>query len=273
MSALSKTAFEVSPVFDDERYEVMLQSAEKTMPAVKATQESFNKSSSQMKTVALDITDLTPIGTAKHIVAAIDRTRRALKDSEIDARRRQLKLERKQAELAEADGNRAKKLELDILEISSQMEDLRAAQRGAVKKLTFLTEQYDSICQEIGVEVITEEMYEADQPVYHVMRAMSQALAAARARGGLIDEGNFIYLQDLGINGAVAQRELTAYLEKEQELLNQGHVPSFEMQRNWLIAVAEKFAPEIERYAEARGLKSFVQEALAQPASVKEVTE
>lgn len=273
MSEILKKTFDVAPVFDDKRYEMMLQSVEDVMPAVRATQESFNKSSSQMKTVALDITDLTPIGTAKHIVAAIDRTRRALKESEINARREELKLDRKRSELAEADGNRAKKLELDILQISSQLEDLRAGQRGAVKKLTFLVEQYESICQEIGVDVITEEMYEADQPVYHVMRAMSQALAAARARGGLIDEGNFIYLQDLGINGAVAQRELTAYLETEQELLNQGHAPSFEMQRNWLLAVAEKFAPEIELYAQARGLKPFVHEALAQPVNPKEVTE
>jgi hypothetical protein len=94
------------------------------------------------------------------------------------------------------------------------------------------------------------------------MRAFSQALAAARARQGLIDEGNFIYLQDLGINGAAAQRELVAYLEAEQNLLNEGIVPTFEMQRDWLRAVGEKFAPEVSRYAEARGLIPFVDAAL-----------
>ena len=48
---------------------------------------------------------------------------------------------------------------------------------------------------------------------YHVMTCLKQALNAARARGGVIDEGNLIYLFDMGINSAQAQAEIYAYLE------------------------------------------------------------
>lgn len=253
------------------RYEMMMDSASSSAPQINQTKESFNKASSQLKTVTLDINDLTPIGTARHVVASIDRTRKALKESEIAAQRKEIDAREKRQKLATVSGFDAERLEVDLLEIESQLEDLRASQRGAIRKLAFLAEQYRSICDGLGVDVITEEMYEADQANHHVMRALSQALAAARARGGLIDEGNFIYLQDLGINGAAAQREMTAYFEVEQELLNNGHVPTFEVQMRWLRAMAEKFAGEVARYAESRGLKPLVRHALAQP-TTEEIT-
>jgi len=259
------------PAVPNSRYDMMMQDVTRSLPAITETQESFNKSSSQLKTVTLDINDLTPVGTARHIVAAIDRTRKALKESEINAQRKEIDARDKRHRLTTASGFDAERLEVDLLEIESQLEDLRASQRGAIRKLAFLTEQYRSICDGLGVEVITEEMYEADQATYHVMRALSQALAAARARGGLIDEGNFIYLQDLGINGAAAQREMTAYFEAEHDLLNNGRVPTFEMQATWLRAMADKFAGEVTRYAESRGMAPLVRHALAQPSS-EEIT-
>jgi len=85
----------------------------------------------------------------------------------------------------------------------------------------------------------------------------------------LIDEGNFIFFQDLGINGAAAQRELITYLEMEQQMLNEGKVPTFEVQYGWLDAVSDKFAPQVALYAEHRGLIPQVEAALAQP---KELT-
>lgn len=262
---------EIEPYIQAERYELMLKETNSLMPQIMETIESFNKASSQLKTVTLDINDLTEIGTAKHIVAAIDQTRKALKESEIGVRRKELDLKRKEEQLANASGFDADELEIDILEIHSQLEDVRAAQRGALRRLSFLAEQYRAICDSLGVETVTEEMYEENEPKYHVMRAMSQALAAARARGGLIDEGNFIYFQDLGINGAAMQRELIAYLEMEQSVINDGNVPSFEMQYSWLDAIGEKFKGEVARYAEARNLKPRVNIALAQAPALAEL--
>lgn len=248
------------------RYDSMMTRVQEVMPRVMESSESFGKSSSQLKTVTLDITDLTDVGAAKHILASINRTRQALKESEIAVRRKRLDLTRKEAALETATGFDADEILIDLTELGSQLEDTMAAQRGAVRKLAYLIEQYDAICQRLGVDVITEEMYEADQAKYHVMRAFSQGLAAARARGGVIDEGNFIYFQDLGVNGAAAQREVTAYFAAEQEMLNNMQVPTFEMQKNWLEAVGEKFAGEVSRYASSRGFVPVIPEVFAQAA-------
>ena len=252
--------------YDLTRYDNMMSRVQEVMPRVMESSESFGKSSSQLKTVTLDITDLTDVGAAKHILASINRTRQALKESEIAVRRKRLDLTRKEAAIETATGFDVDEILIDITELESQLEDTMSAQRGAVRKLAYLIEQYDSICQRLGVDVITEEMYEADQAKYHVMRAFSQGLAAARARGGVIDEGNFIYFQDLGVNGAAAQREVTAYFAAEQEMLNNMQVPTFEMQKNWLEAVGKKFAGEVSRYAVSRGFVPVIPEVFAQAA-------
>lgn len=246
-----------------ETYNAMMNRVAEIMPRISDSNKAFYKSDSQLKMVSLDITDLTDIGAAKHILARVERKKQALKESEIGVRRKRIEIAQKQKKLEKAQGYEAELLEIDILELSSQLEDTINYQSGAIRELTFLVEQYDAICQKLGVEVITEEMYEEDQAKYHVMKAFSQALAAARARNGLIDEGNFIYFQDLGINGAAAQREVIALLEAEQEMLNNEMVPTFEMQYEWLQGVGEKFCGEVSRYAKARGFIPFVESALA----------
>lgn len=238
------------------------------LPAIAESSQSFYKSDSQLKVVSLDITDLTDVSAAKHILARIEKKKLALKDADIADRKRTLKLKKLRKQYEEATEEEAELLGIKILELEYRAEDAVNYQRGAIRELTFLVEQYNAICQKLGVDVITEEMYEEDQPKAQTIRAFSQALAAARARQGLVDEGNFIFFQDLGINGAAAQREIVAYFEAEQEMLNNGQIPTFEMQYSWLQAVADKFCPEVKRYAEARGFVPFVEEALAQPKQV-----
>lgn len=245
-----------------EQYAGMQNRINEVMPKIQASSQSFYKSDSQLKIVSLDITELTDVGAAKHILARIERKKQALKESHLKLEKKKIKLAKKQEKHSEAEGHDKELLDLEILELNSRIEDTTNYQAGAIRELAFLVEQYESICERLGVEVITEDMYEADQAKYHVMRAFSQALASARARQGTIDEGNFIYFQDLGINGAAAQREVIALLEKEQEILNSGQVPTFELQYEWLQAIGEKFASEIQRYAEARGFIPLVEGAL-----------
>jgi len=251
-----------------ERYERMIDKVTELLPRIDASNESFYKSDSQIKTVSLNVTDLTDIGAAKHILARIERKREALKESELGLRRKRIELAQKQDEFDNASGYEADLLEIDILELSSQIESTQNYQRGAVREVTFLVHQYEAICKKLGVEVITEEMYEANESKAQVMRAFSQALAAARSRQGLIDEGNFIFFQDLGINGAAAQREVVAFLEMEQQIINNGKIPTFELQYDWLNAVSDKFCEQVALYSEYRGLVPHVEEALAQPKEI-----
>lgn len=251
-----------------ERYERMIDKVTDLLPRIDASNESFYKSDSQIKTVTLNVTDLTDVGAAKHILARIERKREALKESELGLRRKRIELAQKQDELDNASGYQAELLEIDILELASQIESTQNYQRGAIREVTFLVHQYEAICKKLGVEVITEEMYEANESKAQVMRAFSQALAAARSRQGLIDEGNFIFFQDLGINGAAAQREVVAFLEMEQQIINNGKIPTFELQYDWLNAVSDKFCEQVALYSEYRGLVPHVEEALAQPKEI-----
>ena len=91
---------------------------------------------------------------------------------------------------------------------------------------------------------------------------MKQALNAARSRNGMIDEGNLIYLFDLGINAAQAQAEVLAYLNTENQLISNGTAPTHEMTMRWLEACANKWANNPATFAARRGFSVFDRSSL-----------
>lgn len=250
MNELEKT-LEALP----EQYSPMLAKIDEVLPLAKIDTENFNKSSSQFKVATLDVVDLTPINSAKHLLAVIQQTRQALEEASISLRRKQLTLKRKELELMASEGTDTDELVIDIDELKIHIENIEASGRGAVRRLANALDQYQSILTALGKEHLTELDYEKDQARYHIMTAFNQALTAARARGGMIDEGNHIYLFQLGINGAVAQREITALLEAEQEAINNGVAPTHEGVVKWLNLVADKFEQAPEQYAAQRNMQ------------------
>ena len=239
------------------QYEPVLKKIETILPLANIDTENFNKSSSQFKTATLDVTDLTPINSAKHLLAVIQRTRQALEEANIKLRRKKLKLERKERELMSVEDSKSDALLIDIDELKIHIANIEASGRGAVRKLANALDQYEQILKALGKDHLTELDYEKDQARYHIMTAFNQALTAARSRGGLIDEGNHIYLFQLGINGAVAQQEVTALLEAEQEALNNGLVPTHEGVIMWLNLVADKFEKNPQLYASKRNMQTL----------------
>ena len=238
-----------------EQYTPVLSKIDSLLPLANIDTENFNKSSSQFKSVTLDVIDLTPINSAKHLLAVVQRTRQALEEASINLRRKKLELKRKELELMASEGNNTDELIIDIDELKIQIGNIEASGRGAVRKLASALDSYQNILIALGKDHLTELDYENDQARYHIMTAFNQALTAARARGGLIDEGNHIYLFQLGINGALAQREVTAFLEAEQEALNNGIAPSHEGIVAWLNIVADKFEKAPEQYAAQRNMQ------------------
>lgn len=249
-------------------YKGMLEHINANLPAIRRDSENFYKSASQFKNVTLDVTDLTPMGSLKHILAVIDRTRMALEEAHITVKRKQIELKQKTEEYDKAeDGNEKELLWIDIVEINNHLSNSENSVRGALRKLSFFTTQYQAIMEKLGKEEITEEDYELNESRHHVMTAMKQALCAARTRGGIIDEGNHIYLFDMGINGAVAQAEIFAFLQAEQEMLAKGEEPTQELTMKWLEACADKFANCGAKFAELRGFIPLDKKSLA-----KEIT-
>ena len=253
-----------SPMVKKE-YKVMLENINKTLPAIKQSRSNFYKSHSQFMGVMLDVTAITPVRSVKHTLAEIDKTRMALEEAHLKMMKKEIELKEKEKQLADGDYKNEferDRLEVEILEIKVNMSNIQNSISGAIRKMNFFTNQYKSILKKLGKEDITEEEYEKEEANYHVMTCMKQALNAARARGGVIDEGNLIYLFDMGINSAQAQAEIYAYLKLENDMMEKGQAPTHEMTMQWLEACEAKFSQDANKFAERRGFKLYDEESL-----------
>lgn len=244
-------------------YNLMLKNIQDRMPAVVRDTSNFHKSHSQFMQVTLDVTAITPIRSIKHSLAEIDRTRSALQEAYIGLRKKQNELKKKERDLAQAtDPLDRELLEIEILELNSHLEGTQNHVNGALRKMNFFVNQHQQLLDKLGVSEITEEMYELEESKYHIMTAMKQALNAARSRNGMIDEGNLIYIFDLGINAAQAQAEVFAYLNMENQLISNGQAPTHEMTMRWLEACADKWADDPAKFAARRGFSVFDRSSL-----------
>ena len=253
-----------SPLVKKE-YKQMLTNINATLPAIKQSSSNFYKSHSQFMGVMLDVTAITPIRSVKHTLAELDKTRMALEEAQLKMMKKDIELRQKEKRLEDGDYKdelERELLETEILEVKVNMANIQNSVSGAIRKMNFFTNQYKSILKKLGKDDITEEEYEKEESRYHVMTCMKQALNAARARGGVIDEGNLIYLFDMGINSAQAQAEIYAYLEMENRLMKEGKAPTHEMTMQWLEACADKFSGDAEKFAERRGFKLYDEESL-----------
>ena len=253
-----------SPLVKKE-YKQMLTNINSSLPAIKKSSQNFYKSHSQFMGVMLDVTAITPIRSVKHTLAELDKTRMALEEAQLKMMKKDIELRKKEKELEDGKYNdqfERETLETEILEIKVNMSNIQNSISGAIRKMNFFTNQYKSILKKLGKEDITEEEYEKEESNYHVMTCMKQALNAARSRGGVIDEGNLIYLFDMGINSAQAQAEIYAYLKMENDMMAQGKAPTHEMTMQWLEACATKFSKDAEAFAERRGFKLYDEESL-----------
>ena len=247
-------------------YNLMLKNIDERLPAVQRDTSNFHKSHSQFMQVTLDVTAITPIRSIKHTLAEIDRTRSALQEAYINMRKKQVELKKKKDQLENPkeplDAFDKELLEIEILELEGQLEGTQNHVNGAIRKMNFMVNQHKQLLEAVGKNEITEEDYEREESRYHIMTCMKQALNAARSRNGMIDEGNLIYLFDLGINAAQAQAEVFAYLNMENQLISQGQAPTHEMTMRWLEACADKWEKDPENFAKRRGFSIFDRSSL-----------
>ena len=257
MDLVAHTPYTNLPVAKPE-YNLMLKNIESRMPAVVKDSSNFHKSHSQFMQVTLDVTAITPIRSIKHTLAEVERTKMALQEAYINLRKKQVEKKRKEAQLPNVtDEFDRELLEIEIMEINTHTENAQNAVHGAVRKMNFLVNQHHQLLEKVGKNEITEEDYEKEEARYHIMTCMKQALNAARSRGGVIDEGNLIYLFDLGINATQAQAEVVAYLKMEGELIESGKAPTHEMTLRWLEACADKWQEDPAKFAARRGFSVF----------------
>lgn len=244
-------------------YQGMLANIEERLPAVLRDTSNFYKGHSQFMSAVLDATAITPLRSIYMALAEIEQTRAALQEAYINVRKKQVEIKRKTAQIGlTSDIFDQELLEIELIELQSQITTSQNYISGAIRKMNYFVNQHENLLQKIGKTEITEEDYEREEAKYHVMTAMKQALNAARSRGGTIDEGNAIYLFDLGINVADAQAEMFAYLQAEVDVMKQGQAPSHEMTLQWLEACANKWQSCPAQFAQRRGFSVLDKQSL-----------
>lgn len=251
---------------NDEQYKKIVTNINQSLESALVDSKNFYKSHSQYMSALLDVTAITPIRRIKHILAEIDKTKRALEDAYFGMEKHKIKLKEKKLALDKETNHLKRELiEIEILEMEIQHKNSINSIQGAIRKLSFFVTQYNSVLKKIGKDSITEEDYEKEEDRYHIMTAVKQALCAARARGGSIDEGNHIYLFDMGLNGASVQRDILDYLMSEQEMIKKGLEPTYEMTMEFLEFCGDKYAGCAKKNAENRGYMLLDQNSLVNP--------
>jgi hypothetical protein len=241
----------------DKNYNEMLEHISSNLPAIMADSSNFYKSDSQFKNVTLDVTEMTPLSALKHILAVLTKTRAALEQANISMKKAEIEKLKKEEAYEKAEGYDKELLAIEILEANLGLKESTEYVKASLRKMSFFVTQYKSIMEVLGTDRITEEEYERNEERHHIMTAMKQALISSRPRGGVIDEGNQIYMFDMGINGAAAQQEVFSYLTKEGEMLANGEEPTFEMTMEWLNHCADRFAGCGVKSAFSRGLTAL----------------
>ena len=249
----------------NKQYQGMLKHINTLLPAIKKTSANFYKSHSQFMGVMLDVTAITPVRSLKHTLAELNRTRLALEEAYLKMNENDILIKKreKQLENPDLDPIDREHSEHKLLKLKVSGANIKNSVQGAVRKMSFFTTQYQSILKKLGKEDISEEEYEKEEVKYHIMTCMKQALNAARERGGQIDEGNLIYLFDMGINSAVAQKEIYGYLKREDDMMANGENPTHEMTMQWLEHCAEIFKEDSQKFADRRGFQLMDQKSLA----------
>jgi hypothetical protein len=238
-------------------YKDMIKNIEGVMPNVYKNSSNFYKSDSQMKEVTLNISDITPFTRLKHILARVERTKEALRFNYFASKKKQNEIAQKREAMLSAPNLEKESLEIQIEELESDMQVTDNYIKGAIRQLNFLMTQYQVTMESMGKEFISEEEYEESEAKNHIAIALKQALCAARSRNGIIDEGNHIYLFELGINGTTVQAEMYKFFAMENEMLSLGEEPTHEMQMSWIEKMMDKYEHNPAKVIQARNLQQL----------------
>jgi hypothetical protein len=274
----------------------MLKNYNENLPELKRGRENFGKRQSQFMDNVLTVSKHTPLRNMRQCLSEIEKTQSALKEAFFKQKKQRLEIRIKERELekdtiiipASDDSPEMRFIKADDIELyelgqemialeinklESQLEDSEVYISGAIRKLENYTTQYnnikDKIMQDQGVSEFSEIDFEAEEERYHIMTAFSQGLNAVRSKGR-IDEGNQIYLQQLGINGMAAEMEIQGLLKLEVSMLEQGQQPGNDLVLRFLNDMGNKYKGCSEAMVADRGMTVFTDSAAIEPKLIEE---
>jgi len=209
-----------------EQYDPMLEVIQKHRPgALQLT--SHLRGHTQFQSVMLDNTaplgGLTLLRSLRQCLSDINSTESAIEENTHKNLESLEKAKHFRQRALTANGT-ADLLNIKAAQLESQVRRGEFHYAAAVRKLAGLYEKYADLTEKakakLGKDTITEADIEAEEPEFHIIQAFSQALCAARSsHNGQIDNGNFIYFQNLGINGQMAQCDVLGFFHNEQKVI------------------------------------------------------
>lgn len=245
-----------------EKYEVMLSKINDYIPNIDRDTHNFYKTQSQFMDSMFTISAPTPMRNLRQILSEINRSKMALQEAFFINKKKEVEIKKKEEQVEREKGYDLELLLIEIAEIKSQIENSKNYIEGAIRKVLAYIEQYKSILSSLEKSSITEEEFEEEEEKYHIMKSFEQALCAARARSGVIDEGNHIYFFQIGINGGSAQYDISEFLIYERNLLITGQYATHDMVLEFLLRMAKKYKGCSGTYAKTKNMSLIISDAL-----------
>ena len=223
---------------------VNIDNAETAIANVQYTERIWDRSRSQWMLKHLTCSQADGWMRLRQIGAEMCRKRQALNEAKFGYLKNKMKIGVKREEMDEASPANYRLLEVEIMELESQMQEVLVKVEGALKEVQTLSDMHDSLKEHLGE--ISEEEFEKAQTKAHIKRAMQQAIREVR-ESGRIRTGNQEYLEQSGVCVTHAFNLITEYLEQEKDAKNTTLLYSF------LDSVAEELEPVADLQLEIFG--------------------
>lgn len=247
----------------DKAHKTMLKKINSELPVIDKITSNFGKSQSQFMDNMLTVSHPTPLRNIRQIMAEVNKSLEALKEAYYKRRKKEVKIKILRKNLREEPDLLEK--ELLIIEIEEKNSQLLNGEKyisGAIRKITNYITQYNKILKNLGVDTIDELDFELEEEKYHIKKSFEQALNAARSNQGRVDEGNQIYFTQIGINGTMAQKNITGYLINEEKLISQGVILTAAHQWSFLDEMYNLFKGSAKKYSSIKGMVLMSENAL-----------
>jgi len=226
----------------DEKHGELVAQISEHLPEIRKSTTYFGKTQSMFMDNVLTLSHPTTLRNIRQLLAQIEKASNALREVYFKTEKKKIKIRMKRRDLdLETDELKQELMGVEIDELLSQQQATQIYISGSVRKISNYVEQYKSLLKEHGKTEFNEKDFEEEEEKYHIMTAFNQGITAARSNGGKIDEGNHIYLNQIGINGAVAQMCVSDLLKKENELIKEGKFPTHEVVTGFLNQMVENF--------------------------------
>lgn len=244
-------------------YGLMVKTIQENLPMIREASSNFGKTQSQFMDNFLTVSHPTPLRNARQMLAEINRSVEALREAQYNVTKKQLHIKRLERDLeTETDDLKRQEIELEIEFETSKLASTMMYVEGAIRSVTNYTEQYKTLLKNAGYDEMTEIDFEKEEESYHIMKAFDQAICAARARGGLIDEGNHIYFSQIGVNGQMAQNFINRFFEQERTAIASGAILSHAFLTDFLKDMGNYFKGCSKIVADIKGVETQTSAAL-----------